>query len=875
MATERYDAPAREKHWQQVWNEKGTFRTKDIRTKDKSGKPKRYQLEMFPYPSGRVHMGHVRNYTLGDVMARYMRAKGFNVLHPMGWDAFGLPAENAAIERKVHPRKWTYENIDTMRSQLKAMGLSIDWEREFATCDPAYYVHQQRLFLDFLKKKVDGEPLAYRKTAKVNWDPVENTVLANEQVIDGRGWRSGAVVEQRDLTQWFFRITAYAEDLLQALDKLQPTWPDFVCTQQRNWIGKSTGANMRFALEGRKLPKKLQALEVFTTRHDTIFGASFMAISAEHPLAAHLAQKNEELAAFIVECRKIGTTEEALAKAEKKGWDTGIVAVHPFRPDVKLPVYVANFIVMGYGTGAIFGCPAHDQRDLDFARKYGRPVVPVVLPPGADAATFNIGSEAYVGEGTLINSEFLDGLMIEAAKDKMASLLEDRGIGERKVNYRMRDWLLSRQRYWGCPIPVIHCGTDGIVPVPVEDLPVKLPDDVTFDRPGNPLDYHPAWKHVTCPKCGGAAVRETDTMDTFVDSSWYQFRFTAPNAPTPTDKKALKYWAPVDQYIGGKEHAVLHLLYARFFTRGMKATKHVTFDEPFTSMFTQGIVVHETYRSENGDWLTPAEITIEGDGINRKATSITTGRPVEIGAIEKMSKSRKNVVDPDDIIASYGADTARLFIVSDSPPDRDIIWTDGGVAGASRQVQRIWRIIDQVVERNGKRNSKSPSFGPEALALRRAAHKTLNGVGQNIEALRYNVAVAQIYELTHALSGAMDKSGEGLDWAIREAGEFLVQAIGPMMPHLAEECWARLGYNTLLAEQPWPAVEPGLLVDDTVTIAVQVNGKRRDEMTVARSAGSGEIETAALRLEAVVRALEGRPVKKVIVVPQRIVNVVV
>ena len=501
-------------------------------------------------------------------------------------------------------------------------------------------------------------------------------------------------------------------------------------------------------------------------------------------------------------------------------------------------------------------------------------MIPVVLPPGADPATFSIGDEAYVGDGTLINSEFLDGLAIEAAKDRIASLLEERGIGERKVNYRMRDWLLSRQRYWGCPIPVIHCEKDGIVPVPVEDLPVKLPEDVTFDKPGNPLDHHPTWKHVKCPKCGEPAVRETDTMDTFVDSSWYQFRFTAPHAAKPTDSKALKYWAPVDQYIGGKEHAVLHLLYARFFTRGMKATKHVDFDEPFMSMFTLGIVVHETYRSENGDWLTPAEVRFEGDGPTRKAFSTSTGRPVEIGAIEKMSKSRRNVVDPDDIVANYGADTARLFIVSDSPPDRDIIWTDAGVAGAGRQIQRISRLIDDVVERKCSKDVKAPAFGPDAQALRRIAHKTLNNVGQNIEALRYNVAVAQIYELTNALSSALSKSGEGLDWAIREAAELLVQMIGPMLPHLGEECWARLGYNTMLADQPWPEADPGLLVDDVITIAVQVNGKRRDELTVARTATSDEIEAAALELEPVVRALAGRPVKKVIVVPQRIVNVV-
>jgi leucyl-tRNA synthetase len=865
-ASERYNAPVREQHWQQVWEERGTFRTDD-----KSKKPKRYQLEMFPYPSGRIHMGHVRNYTLGDVMARYMRAKGYNVLHPMGWDAFGLPAENAAIERKVHPAKWTYENIDTMRAQLKAMGLSIDWGREFATCSPDYYAHQQRLFLDFLKKK-----LAYRKTAKVNWDPVENTVLANEQVIDGRGWRSGAIVEQRDLTQWFFKITAYAEELLGALDGFEGKWPDFVCTSQRNWIGKSVGASMNFALEGAKLPKKLATLEIFTTRPDTIFGASFMAISAEHPLAAHLAKKSEELAAFIEECRRIGTSEEALAKAEKKGFDTGIVAVHPFKEDVKLPVYVANFIVMGYGTGAIFGCPAHDQRDLDFARKYGRPVIPVVLPPGADANTFEVGTEAYVGDGTMINSEFLDGLGIEAAKDKIAGLLEERGIGARKVNYRLRDWLISRQRYWGCPIPVIHCEKDGIVPVPLDQLPVQLPEDVTFDKPGNPLDHHPTWKHVTCPKCGQPAVRETDTMDTFVDSSWYQFRYTAPKAATPTDKKAVKHWAPVDQYIGGKEHAVLHLLYARFFTRGMKATGHVAIDEPFASVFTQGIVVHETYRSENGDWLMPSEIRIEGEGSARTATSLATGGPVTIGSIEKMSKSRKNVVDPDDIIAHYGADTARWFIVSDSPPDRDIIWTEAGVAGAGRQVQRISRLIDQVVEKGGatRLNGAPASVGPEAQELRKVAHKALAAVSQTIEGLRYNVGVAQVYELTHALGSALDKSGEGLDLAIREAAELLVQMIGPFMPHLAEDCWERLGYHTLLADQPWPEADPALLVDDRITIAVQVNGKRRDELTVARTATKAEIEAAALQLESVARALEGKSVTRVIVVPQRIVNVV-
>src|SRR5215468_395870 len=860
---ERYDAPKREKHWQAEWEKRGIFRASED-----DPRLKYYVLEMFPYPSGRIHMGHVRNYTMGDVVARFKRAMGLNVLHPMGWDAFGMPAENAAMERGVHPKAWTYENIAAMKAQLKSMGLSLDWAREIATCDPAYYKHQQKMFLDFMRAG-----LVERKLGKVNWDPVDQTVLANEQVIDGRGWRSGALVEQREMPQWYFAITKFSEDLLQALDRLH-RWPDKVRLMQRNWIGRSEGLLIRFALDPATTPNAEAELEVFTTRHDTLFGAKFMALSPDHPLAAAAAAKNPALATFIAECRRHGTAQELIDTAEKMGFDTGMKALHPFDPTWKLPVYVANFIVMGYGTGAIFGCPAHDQRDLDFARKYDRPVVPVVLPPGADPATFTVGTEAYDGDGTIFNSEFLDGLGIEAAKDKIATLLEERGIGARKVNYRLRDWLISRQRYWGCPIPVIHCNKDGIVPVPLDQLPVRLPEDVSFDKPGNPLDHHPTWKHVACPKCGQPAVRETDTMDTFVDSSWYQFRFTAPKAKTPTDKKALAYWAPVDQYIGGKEHAVLHLLYARFFTRGMKATKHVAVDEPFASVFTQGIVVHETYRSENGDWLTPAEVRIEGEGATRKAFSLATGRPVEIGPVEKMSKSRKNVVDPDDIIAHYGADTARLFIVSDSPPDRDIIWTEAGVAGAGRQVQRISRLIDQVVERRYATTDPAPSFGPEASLLRRTAHKTLNNVSQNLEGLRYNVAVAQIYELTHALSAALERSGDGLDWAIREAAELLVQMIGPMLPHLAEDCWERLGYNTLLSDQPWTQPEAALLVDDVITIAVQVNGKRRDELTVARTASKDEIEAAALGLEPVVRALAGRPVKKVIVVPQRIVNVV-
>jgi leucyl-tRNA synthetase len=867
MATEPYDAPSREKHWQQVWESRGIFAASN---QDK--RPKCYVLEMFPYPSGRIHVGHSRNYTMGDVLARYKRAKGFNVLHPMGWDAFGMPAENAAMERKVHPASWTYENIATMKAQLKNMGLALDWNREFATCDVEYYHHQQKLFLDLLAKG-----LAYRGMGKVNWDPVDQTVLANEQVIDGRGWRSGALVEQREMPVWYFRITKYADDLLEALDGLD-RWPEKVRLMQAKWIGRSEGLLMRYALEGKGLPKskRLKELEVFTTRADTIFGGSFCALSPNHPLSLELAKKNPDLAQFIEECNRHGTSEEELAKAEKKGFDTGLLATHPLIPDTKLKVYVANFVLMGYGTGAIFGCPAHDQRDFDFATKYGLPIVPVVIPEGRDPRTFKLDGEAYDGPGRLANSQFLDGLAIEDAKAEVARRLEAIGKGKRKIMYRLRDWGISRQRYWGCPIPVIHCESCGIVPVPDSDLPVKLPEDVTFDVPGNPLSRHPTWKHVKCPSCGRDATRETDTMDTFVDSSWYFARFCSPHASVPVEPKAAKYWLPVDQYIGGVEHAILHLLYSRFFTRAMTATKHLKLKEPFAGLFTQGMVVHETYRSQNGQWLLPSEVRIEGEGDNRKAFHIGSGTPVEIGSIEKMSKSKKNTVDLDEFIDQYGADTARWFVLSDSPPERDVIYTDVGVQGARRFVQRLWRLIEEAVQKGAPKGSPKPrEFGPEAEALRRAAHRTLDKVGSNIEQLRFNVAVAQIYEFASTLQAAHAKQDKGLDWAIREAAELLVQMFGPMMPHLAEECWARLGYNTLLADQPWPKPEAALLVDDTVTIAVQVNGKRRDEMTVARSADKGEIESAALQLEAVVRALEGRPVKRVIVVPQRIVNVVV
>ncbi|MEA2903924.1 MAG: leucyl-tRNA synthetase, partial [Alphaproteobacteria bacterium] len=787
---ERYNARAAEARWQKTWDERGIYATKN-----EDPRPKYYVLEMFPYPSGRIHMGHVRNYTMGDVVARFKRAMGFSVLHPMGWDAFGMPAENAAMERKVHPRAWTYQNIAAMKAQLKSMGLSLDWSREIATCDPAYYKHQQKMFLDFLKAG-----LVERKLGKVNWDPVDQTVLANEQVIDGRGWRSGALVEQREMLQWYFGITKFSDDLLDAIDRLE-RWPEKVRLMQKNWIGRSEGLLIRFALDPRTTASGQDEVEVFTTRPDTLFGAKFIALAPDHPLAAAAAQNNPALAEFIAECKRHGTAQQVIETAEKQGFDTGLRALHPFDPDWTLPVYVANFILMGYGTGAVFGCPAHDQRDLEFANKYGLGNTPVVCPPGQDPATFVITDTAYEGDGRMIHSRFLDGMTSTEAKAEVARRLgrqmrpsssarpresgdpesqtpsedtlgprfrgeererpvhaatekatEARPVAEPKVQYRLRDWGISRQRYWGCPIPVIHCEVCGIVPVPAADLPVELPGDVTFDAPGNPLERHPTWKHVACPRCGRPATRETDTMDTFVDSSWYFARFTDPwNERAPTDHKVVDRWLPVDQYIGGIEHAILHLLYSRFFTRAMKAAGHAGLDEPFAGLFTQGMVVHETYRRADGTWASPAEVTITGEGNARQAVETATGAPVEIGGIEKMSKSKKNTVDPDDIMGSYGADTARWFMLSDSPPERDVIWTEEGVQGAFRFVQRLWRLIGDAAGIAAAPNlPRPPVFSAPALALRKAAHRALSHVSDDIERLRFNVAVAHIYEFANA-----------------------------------------------------------------------------------------------------------------------------
>ncbi len=858
----RYDFHTAEPKWQEAWASRGCFQVDDVPS---DGKPKYYVMEMFPYPSGKIHMGHVRNYTLGDVVARYKRARGFSVLHPMGWDAFGLPAENAARERGTHPAIWTSENIATMRAELKRMGLSLDWSRELATCDPAYYGHQQKLFLDFLRAG-----LVERKESWVNWDPVDGTVLANEQVIDGRGWRSGAPVEKKQLSQWFFGITKFADELLVALPAMD-RWPERVRVMQENWIGRSEGARLRFELV--EPVGAIDHAEVYTTRPDTLFGMSFLAIAPEHPLAAAIAADDQRAAAFIAECRRLGTSEAAIEGAEKRGYDTGVRVCHPFLKATSFPVWIANFVLMEYGTGAIFGCPAHDQRDLDFARKYGLSVTPVVLPPGADPAAFDVGNEAYVGDGTIYNSDFMNGLDVDAAKRAVIAELERRDIGRGVVNWRLRDWGVSRQRYWGCPIPVIHCATCGIVPVPDAELPVVLPDDVAFDRPGNPLDHHPTWKHVACPQCGSSAQRETDTFDTFVDSSWYFARYCSPHASAPVARAAVDHWMPVDQYIGGIEHAILHLLYSRFFTRGMKVTGYVSVDEPFAGLFTQGMVTHESYRAADGRWLYPDEVDKQPDG---SVAERGTGRSVTIGRVEAMSKSKRNTVDPGEIIARYGADTARWFILSDNPPERDMEWTEAGVAGAHRFIQRLFRLAETPGGVPGALPDPTPGAG--ARHLRRVTHRTIAAVTEALETFAFNVAVARLYELANAIGEAERVADQpGLDSARHEALNMLSRLISPMMPHLAEELHARLnpGTTALVTDLPWPEADPVLLTAETVTIAVQVMGKLRGTIAVPPDARE-EANIAAAKAEAnVARALEGKRIIKEIYVPNRIVNFVV
>ncbi len=871
MAVERYNPRQTEPTWQKRWDEQKIYETHNDDPREKY-----YVLEMFPYPSGRIHMGHVRNYAMGDVVARYRRAKGYNVLHPMGWDAFGMPAENAAMQNKVHPGEWTYQNIDTMRRQLKSMGLSLDWSREFATCDVEYYAQQQSLFLDFLDKG-----LVYRKNAKVNWDPVDMTVLANEQVIDGKGWRSGAEVEQRELTQWFFKITDFADDLLTELDGLD-RWPEKVRLMQSNWIGKSEGLQIRWALDS-SAPEGFDDVEVYTTRPDTLFGASFLAISADHPLAIALSKDNSDLANFCKECRNMGTSAAELETAEKHGFNTGVTVAHPLDENWKLPVYIANFVLMDYGTGAVFGCPAHDQRDHDFASKYGLPILPVVAPENSNGETTDITKEAYTGSGIMINSRFLDGKTPKQAFEEVASALKATMLGGepqgvRKTQFKLRDWGVSRQRYWGCPIPVVHCDTCGVVPEKKENLPIKLPDDVDFEKPGNPLDRHDTWRNTECPSCGKPARRETDTMDTFVDSSWYFARFTDSKNANPTDPKAASEWLPVDQYIGGIEHAILHLLYSRFFTRAMQVTGHLDIKEPFKGLFTQGMVVHETYKGPEG-WVTPAEIDISDVDGKRTATLIGKETKIEIGSIEKMSKSKKNVVDPDDIIESYGADTARFFMLSDSPPERDVIWTEGGVEGAHKFVQRVWRIIGEAAPELKYIKSKSATDGP-ANDISKIAHKTLKLVGADLEKLAFNKSVARIYEFVNAVAAPLSQVANGdaddtMKAACREACEILIHLIAPMMPHLAEECWMALDCKGLVAQSAWPEFNPDLVAESTIMMPVQINGKKRGELIIEANADKETIEEAVLALDFVADKINAQPIRKLIIVPKRIVNVVI
>ena len=849
----RYDPAKIEPKWQDAWDKAGAFAAR----RDPA-KPKYYVLEMFPYPSGRIHMGHVRNYTMGDVVARFMAAKGFSVLHPMGWDAFGMPAENAAMERGGHPKDWTYGNIADMKAQMKPLGLSIDWSRELATCDPEYYGQQQAMFIDMMEAG-----LVYRKAAVVNWDPVDMTVLANEQVIDGKGWRSGAAVERRELTQWFFRISDYSEELLSALDGLA-NWPEKVRLMQANWIGKSRGLQFGFQTVG--APGGFETLEVYTTRPDTLMGASFAAISPDHPLAKAL-EADPEVAAFLARCRLGGTTAEALETAEKIGFDTGIRVKHPLDPNWELPVWIANFILMDYGTGAIFGCPAHDQRDWDFATKYGLPIKPVFVAEGAADVAL---AEPYVP----MKSEKVHyirgfaGAAVQTGDEGVAAAIahaETHGYGKGVTKFRLRDWGVSRQRYWGCPIPVIHCATCGVVPEAKANLPIELPYDVSFDIPGNPLDRHPTWRDCTCPKCGAKARRETDTMDTFVDSSWYFARFTAPRATTPTVMEDAEYWMNVDQYIGGIEHAILHLLYSRFFARAMHKTGHLPAKaiEPFSALFTQGMVTHEIYKTTDAAgrpvYHLPEDVVRTEGGATLK-----DGTKVEVIPSAKMSKSKKNVVDPMNIIASFGADTARWFVMSDSPPERDVEWTSSGAEAAFKHLSRVWGLCSRI----GEMPADHKGEGDAELA--RATAKAIDEVTKGIEGFAFNKAIAALYAFTNTLAKANASTGP-----MKHAIRTLAQLMSPMTPHIAESIWTFHGGAGLCAQAPWPKADPALLVDDTVTLPIQINGKRRAEISVPKDMPGSEVEKLALADEDVVRFLAGQPVKKIIVVPGRIINVVV
>ena len=843
-----------EEKWQDAWDNANAFAC-DM----EADKPKYYVMEMFPYPSGRIHMGHVRNYTLGDVVARYRKASGYNVLHPMGWDAFGLPAENAAMERGVHPGEWTVENIAAMREQLKRMGLSYDWDREIATCTPDYYRHEQKMFLDFLKAG-----LAYRKESWVNWDPVEQTVLANEQVVDGKGWRSGVAVERKQLSQWFLKITDYASDLLEAIETLD-RWPDRVRLMQHNWIGKSVGAHLTFKAAADN--PYFNEIDIFTTRPDTLYGASFVAVAPNHPLALAIAKDNTQAEAFLAECSALGTSEAAIEKAEKKGFLTDLTVSHPLIDGAELSIYIANFVLMDYGTGAIFGCPAHDQRDLDFARKYDCEVTPVVLPKDQDKQSFIIENEAYTGPGTLINSGDWDGLSVEEGKKIAIQALEALGCGYAKTTYRLRDWGVSRQRYWGCPIPIIYCDDCGAVPVPDQDLPVTLPSDVTFGDNGNPLANHPSWKHTQCPTCAKPATRETDTFDTFFESSWYFLRYTDPKSDEAFSKEAAAYWMPVDQYIGGVEHAVLHLLYSRFFTRALSQVGYLDLAEPFAGLLTQGMVCHQSFKDQDGAWLFPEEVTKTPEGW----VHASTGQAIHAGRVEKMSKSKRNVVDPELIINNYGADTARLFMLSDSPPERDLEWTESGVEGAYRFIQKVWRLKDKLSDAPAL--SDTSDLSEAAKHCLRITHQSIKAIGNDIERFALNRCVAQLHILVGAISDLKEdspKSQQVRDFAIKT----LSQLIAPFSPHIAEELWQACQGAGLVTNAAWPIADEAWLVADDVEIGIQVNGKLRGTIRLAIDCDKDEAREKALAHESIVKYLDGQEPKKVIVVPNRIINVV-
>lgn len=853
MSSTRYNIKETEAKWRKIWAERGTFTVTEDPTREKC-----YVLAMLPYPSGRIHMGHVRNYSLSDIVARYKKMKGFNVLNPMGWDALGLPAENAALERNVHPETWTYKNIAEMKAQLLSMGLAIDWTREVATCHPEYYRHEQKMFLDFVKAG-----LAYRKDSVVNWDPVENTVLANEQVVDGKGWRSGAPVERKKLNQWFLKITKYADELLDAIQTLD-RWPDKVRLMQTNWIGKSQGLQLTFTVNNTD-----KSFDIFTTRPDTIFGASFIGLAPDHPLALELCAGKEGFAEFQKQCSAGGTSEADIEQAEKIGFDTGYTVNHPFIAGTTLPVYVANFILMDYGTGAIYGVPAHDQRDWDFATKYNLPITQVVFP--SDAGDADIAKTAYTGTGTLDNSDFLNGMGVETAKQAVIDAAAKKGIGQGKTVFRLRDWGVSRQRYWGCPVPMIHCDACGIVPVPEDQLPVTLPQDVTFDKPGNPLDHHPTWKHTTCPQCGKAAIRETDTFDTFFESSWYFLRYCDPrNEAKGFAKEKADYWMPVDQYIGGVEHAVLHLLYSRFFQRALKQCGYTDISEPFSGLFTQGMITHMSYKDSDGKWIYPADLETDASG---RLTDRTTGKAVTPNRNEKMSKSKRNTIDPEEILETYGADAARLFVLSDSPPDRDLEWTESGIEGAWKYINKLYRMVADALPHLPAKDAAQPVLGDAAQKALILIHQTRKDVAADIDAFHMNKAVARIRTLSNTLAelklGAADEA-----WVLREGFTTLAQLVSVITPHLAEELWSMLGGVGLVADSVWPEADEKLLGIEDVTIGVQVNGKLRATITLPKGTDKETAEKMAMNDNAVQRAIEGMTVRKIIVVPDRIVNVV-